>query len=155
MRQFFHGTVLLAGAISTGEQVAAACLLGADLVYMGTRFIATRECAATAEYKNMIVTAQSADIIYTPAVSGIPANFMRQSLEQAQIAWDDPASAQGMHLKDMASEARAWKTVWSAGHGVACIHDIPSIPDLVARLRDEYAQAARHLEPWPAPSECV
>lgn len=152
VRQFFEGTILLAGAVSTGEHIAAACLLGADLVYMGTRFIATRECSATAPYKDMIVTAQSADIVYTPAVSGIPANFMRQSLERAKIEWDDTSQSHGVQLKDMASEARAWKTIWSAGHGAACVHDVPEIPDLVARLGREYENALHHTQPWPTPS---
>ncbi|MDB4985573.1 MAG: 2-nitropropane dioxygenase, partial [Myxococcaceae bacterium] len=83
VRQFFKGTILLAGCLSTGRDVAAAELLGADFAYMGTRFIATRESIVPDAYKQMITEATSADILYTPAISSIPANFLRQSIVQA------------------------------------------------------------------------
>ena len=93
--------------------------------------------AAQAEYKQMIVDAGASDITYTPAVSGIPANFLTPSLIANGI---DPKSLPE-HKLDMGEEARAWKTVWSAGQGAGAVHDILPAAQLVRRLGDEYAEA--------------
>ncbi|AUY34407.1 nitronate monooxygenase [Pseudomonas soli] len=142
IRQFFDKTLLLAGCLNHGHELLAAQLLGADLGYMGTRFIATRESQAQDAYKQMILGAGAADIVHTPAVSGIPASFLRQSLEQAGY---DLAALKSNHeagkLKPLDEEAKAWKTVWSAGQGVGEIHDLPTAGDLIARLQDEYRAA--------------
>ncbi|HYC97669.1 nitronate monooxygenase family protein [Brevundimonas sp.] len=137
VRSFFDGTIILSGCLSTGSDVAAATMMGADFAYMGTRFIATAESEAQPHYKEMIVEAGSADITYTPAVSGIPANFLTPSLIENGI---DPKSLPE-HKLDMGEEARAWKTVWSAGQGAGAIHDILPAAQLVRRLKDEYSQA--------------
>ncbi|HYD27164.1 nitronate monooxygenase family protein [Brevundimonas sp.] len=137
VRTFFDGTIILSGCLSTGRDVAAATMMGADFAYMGTRFIATTESQAQTHYKEMIVEAGSADITYTPAVSGIPANFLTPSLVENGI---DPKTLPE-HKLDMADEAKAWKTVWSAGQGAGAVHDILPTADLVRRLRDEYAEA--------------
>lgn len=137
VRGFFDGTIILSGAISTGRDVAAARALGADFAYLGTRFIATTESAAQAEYKQMIVDSGSMDVTYTPAVSGIPANFLTKSLVANGI---DPKTLPE-HKLDMADEAKAWKTVWSAGHGSGAIHDVMPTADLVARLKSEWREA--------------
>lgn len=137
VRGFFDGTIILSGCLSTGRDVAAATMLGADFAYMGTRFIATTESQAQPHYKEMIVEAGSMDITYTPAVSGIPANFLTPSLIENGI---DPKTLPE-HKLDMADEAKAWKTVWSAGQGAGAVHDILPVAELVARLRDEYAEA--------------
>jgi nitronate monooxygenase len=112
-------------------------MMGADFAYMGTRFIATTESQAQAEYKQMIVDSGATDITYTPAVSGIPANFMTKSLVANGV---DPKSLPE-HKLDMGDEAKAWKTVWSAGQGVGAVHDILPTSELVDRLRQEFAQA--------------
>lgn len=138
VRRFFDGTLILSGCLSTGRDVAATRMLGCDFAYMGTRFIAAAESSAPPAYKQMVVEAGSMDITYTPAVSGIPANFMTPSLIQNGV---DPKSLPE-HKLDMGDEAKAWKTVWSAGQGAGAVHDIPSTADLVARLRSEYAAAA-------------
>ncbi len=139
-REVFDGPLLLAGALSTGAHLAAARAMGADLCYMGTRFIATEECAADAAYKDMVTQARAQDIVYTPAVSGVAANFLRQSLEAAGL---DPKALPEDRKLDFAekSEARAWKTIWSAGHGVGAIQDAPSVAVLVERLEREYRAA--------------
>jgi nitronate monooxygenase len=148
IRQFFDKTLLLAGCLNQGHEVLAAQLLGADLAYLGTRLIATQENAASAAYKQMILDAKAADIIHTPAVSGVPASFMRQSLE---LAGYDLKQLQnkgevnyGEKLKPMDEEAKAWKTVWSAGQGVGNIRDLPSVEQLIARLDKEYRAALTH-----------
>lgn len=142
VRSFFDGTIILSGCLSTGRDVAAATMMGADFAYMGTRFIATTESQAQAHYKEMIVEAGSADITYTPAVSGIPANFLTPSLVENGI---DPKSLPE-HKLDMADEAKAWKTVWSAGQGAGAVRDILPASQLVRRLREEYSQACDEFD---------
>tara|TARA_R110002110_G_scaffold10201_12_gene49959 strand:- start:2528 stop:3472 length:945 start_codon:yes stop_codon:yes gene_type:complete len=146
IREVFDGTILLAGGLSHGEDILAAQALGADLAYMGTRFINTTESQAEDAYRTMIIESVSSDIIHTPAVSGIPASFMRQSLEAAGFQMDKLNQSgeinYGEKLKPIDDEAKAWKTVWSAGQGVSQITDVVSVEALVSRLKQEY-QAAR------------
>jgi nitronate monooxygenase len=157
IRQFFDKTLLLAGCLNQGHEVLAAQLLGADLAYMGTRLIATQENAASPAYKQMILDAKAVDIIHTPAVSGVPASFMRQSLELAGYDLKQLQSKgevnYGEKLKPMDEEAKAWKTVWSAGQGVGAIADLPSVEQLIARLDSEYRAALEHSQRlqqrWP------
>lgn len=148
IRQFFDKTLLLAGCLNHGHEILAAQLLGADLAYLGTRFIATQESQASTAYKQMLLDARAADIIHTPAVSGVPASFMRQSLEAAGYdlaRLNDKADVNyGEKLKPVSDEAKAWKTVWSAGQGVGDIHDLPTVSELVERLDREYRAALQH-----------
>lgn len=151
IRQFFDKTLLLAGCLNHGHEILAAQLLGADLAYLGTRFIATQESHAGEPYKQMLLDAKAADIIHTPAVSGIPASFMRQSLQAAgydlQRLQDKGEVNYGEKLKPVSDEAKAWKTVWSAGQGVGDIDDLPSVAELVARLDAEYHAARQRFTP--------
>jgi nitronate monooxygenase len=146
LREFFQKTILLAGSLGRGDDILAARAMGADLAYMGTRFIATQESMAQDEYKQMLLHSQAEDIIYTPAVSGIPASFMKESLEKAgimqKILNGDVHDGQKLDLGD---EAKAWKNVWSAGHGVNTIHDIPTTAELIHRLEAEYTKAKAAL----------
>jgi nitronate monooxygenase len=142
IRQVFAGTILLAGALSTGAHVLAAQALGADLAYIGTRFIATREALVTDAQKRMLLDTRAADIVYTPAVSGVGANFLRASLIEAGL---DPGTLPA-HKLDLGNEARAWTTVWSAGQGVGSIDDLPSVRELCDRLATEYAAARAALK---------
>lgn len=137
VRQFFSGTIILSGCLSTGQDVAGALMMGADFAYMGTRFINTTEAMAPEAYKAMIIDSGATDIVHTPAVSGIPANFMIKSLEANGI---DPKTLPE-HKLDMGEEAKAWKTVWSAGQGAGAIHDVVPAGELVSRLISEYRQA--------------
>jgi len=118
--------VLVAGGLANGAQLLAALALG-DGGYFGTRFIATRESGAAPEYKQSLLAASPDDIVYTPEVTGVPANFIKTSLARLQEG------------------ARPWKDVWSAGHGVAQIRDLPGAGELVARLVREYQQAKEEL----------
>jgi nitronate monooxygenase len=149
IREVFDGTILLAGGLSHGEDLLAAQAFGADLAYLGTRFINTFESQADEAYRNMIIEAVSGDIIHTPAVSGVPASFMRQSLEAAGFPMDKLNQAgeinYGEKLKPIDDEAKAWKTVWSAGQGVSQIHDVLTVPELVSRLSEEYRNARERL----------
>ena len=142
VRSFYDGTIILSGCLSTGGDVAAAIMMGADFAYMGTRFISTTESMAQAEYKQMIVESGASDITYTPAVSGIPANFLTPSLVANGI---DPKSLPE-HKLDMADEAKAWKTVWSAGQGSAGVRDVLPTAQLIHRLTDEFTQACNKFD---------
>ena len=132
---FFSGTIVLAGAISNGRQIAAARMMGADMAYLGTQFIATTEALVAPEYKQMIVTSHAADIVYTPNISGVWANFMRQSIVAAGL---DPDHIPPHGQLDLENEAKAWKRIWSAGQGVGTIRDILPASKLCERLIAEY-----------------
>ncbi|MGE8406666.1 MAG: NAD(P)H-dependent flavin oxidoreductase [Pseudomonas sp.] len=153
IRQFFDKTVLLAGCLNSGREILAAQLLGADLAYLGTHFIASQESAASAEYKDMLLQAKAADIVHTPVVSGVPASFMRQSLEKAGYDLTSLAKGGEIQLKPIHEEAKAWKTVWSAGQGAGAIDEQLPVADLIARLIAEYreaqASAASLSTHWP------
>ena len=146
IRQFYDGTVLLGGALSTGGDVAAAQMMGADLAYVGTRFLGTKECMISDAYKQMLIDSVSTDIVYTPVVSGVPASFLSGSLKEAGI---DPRTAEkpkmdlGLELAGAAEggEKKPWRDIWSAGQGVGSISDLPSTVDLIARLKQEYHAA--------------
>jgi nitronate monooxygenase len=148
IRSFFSGTILLAGSLSDGRSVAAARMLGADLAYLGTRFIATEEANAPDAYKQMLLASAAADILYTDAISGIAANFLEPSLRQAGL---DPAHLPTKHEIDLGTEldteSKAWKDIWSAGQGVGTIHDIPTTRALVDRLVAEYREACETFRP--------
>jgi nitronate monooxygenase len=144
IRQFYPGTIILSGAMSTGAHVVAARAAGADFAYLGTRFIATTESRAPEDYKQMILAATAKDIVYTNAISGVNGNFLRASLEVAGLDPDNlPEFNRELHLGS--SEKRAWKNIWSAGQGVGAIHDVPSTAELVTRLQREYAEALAGL----------
>ncbi len=153
VREMFDGIVLLAGAMSSGKDVATAMQMGADLAYMGTRFINTKEAVASDDYKNMIIEGGTADIVYTAAVSGVNGNYLRQSLEAAGITKELWASKSKMDFsKATDNEAKAWKTIWSAGQGVATIHDNLPVSELIDRLKMEFKGAlenqAKLMDRW-------
>lgn len=149
IREFWDGCLVLGGAINDGHAIRAAEVLGADLVYMGTRFLATRESQAQEDYKRMVVEAGVGDLVYTDRLSGVHANFLRPSLERfgIDVASLPPKKPDMSSLTN--SEARLWKDLWSAGQGVATIHDLPSVAELVARIAADY-RAACLLPPSPA-----
>jgi nitronate monooxygenase len=144
IRRIFDKTVILSGAITHGRQIAAAQLMGADLAYLGTRFINTRESLAPAGYKEMILASTAKDIVYTPAISGVHANFLRASIV---AAGSDPDNLQSSVKLSISSEdeAKAWKDVWSAGQGVGDIQDILPAGELCRRLIAEYREAIKGL----------
>lgn len=146
IRSFFDGAIAVSGSISHGRDIAAVRAMGADLAYIGTRFIATREADAPDAYRQMIVDSGTTDIVYTPKISGVNANFLRPSIKAAGM---DPDALVGHGELNLANEARAWKTVWSAGHGVAGINDVLGAAELCDRLKSEYAEAIAALAADP------
>ncbi|MGB1561965.1 MAG: NAD(P)H-dependent flavin oxidoreductase [Sinimarinibacterium flocculans] len=145
IRSVFDGYIVLSGCISSGRGVAAARALGADFAYMGTRFIATQEANAPEAYKQMLIDAGSADIVYTPAISGIPANFLRPSIVGAGLDPDNLKPKTEINLGEELSASKAWKDIWSAGQGTTEIRDLPPAAELCARLIREYGETCRSL----------
>lgn len=152
VRSFFDKTIILSGCMSTGRDIASAMQMGADLAYMGTRFINVEESKADEGYRNMIIESGASDIVYTAAVSGVAANFLQPSLEAMGITkdlWDKKAKIDfGSELDAAKAEAKAWKTLWSAGQGVATINDVLPTGELVDRLRSEFREAIEEQAKW-------
>lgn len=142
VRQLTDRAVILAGAISTGRDVLAAQVMGADLVYMGTRFINTEESGAAEDYRQMIVEANATDILFTAAMDGAPSNLLAPSLLRAGVDLDELRRQSPGAIAAVAERKKRWKDVWSAGHGVGAIHDVLSVSALCDRLKAEY-EAAR------------
>lgn len=150
VRNIFDGTILLSGCLSTGRDIASAMQIGADLAYMGTRFINVEESRADEGYRNMIIEAGTKDIVYTAAVSGVNANFLRPSLEAMGITkemWSLKAKMDfGKEMDAQKAEAKAWKTIWSAGQGVATIKDNMPVAELAKRLKTEFTVAIKEQQ---------
>lgn len=141
VREFFKGIIALAGAISDGRSIRAAEVLGADIAYMGTRFIATAESDAESEYKDMLVTATTEGVVYTNAFSSVWANFLEASIRKVGM---DPARLpppKGLWQPDLPDGIKAWRDVWSGGHGVGLVTSSPPVAELVAQLAQEYRDA--------------
>ncbi|MFT4831889.1 MAG: nitronate monooxygenase [Psychroserpens sp.] len=142
IKRFYHKTIILSGCISTGRDIASAMQMGADLAYMGTRFINTTESMANDNYQKMIEGSTASDVVYTAAISGVHANFLRDSLKAAGITQEDLKKDTKIDFgKELDTEAKAWKTIWSAGQGVATIDDTISVGELTNRLKTEFKSA--------------
>ena len=136
VKKFYDKTIILSGCISNGRDVASALQMGADLAYMGTRFINTEESKATDEYRKMIIEAGASDVVYTAAISGVHANFLAASLKAAGITEEDLKKDTKIDFgKELDTEAKAWKTIWSAGQGVTTIDNVLSVSALVKELK--------------------
>ncbi len=154
VRQFFDKNIILSGCISTGRDIASALQMGADLAYMGTRFINAEESKAPEAYRQMIIDAGASDVTYTAAISGVHANFLAASLQAAGITEEDLKRDTKIDFgKELDTEAKAWKTIWSAGQGVATIKDVVSVASLVDQLKSEFKTAVEEqtklLEVYP------
>ena len=143
IRAWFDGPLLLSGAIATGGAVLAAEAMGADLAYIGSAFIATREAGADDAYKRMIVAGSADDILYTPFFSGVLGNYLKPSIRAAGLDPDDlpEASAAAMDF----GKPRTWKDIWGAGQGIGAVDKIVGAAERVARLKREYDAARRRL----------
>ncbi|MBB6444268.1 NAD(P)H-dependent flavin oxidoreductase [Bacillus benzoevorans] len=141
VKEFWDGIIILAGGISHGQDILAAQILGADLVYMGTRFIATKESLANPDYEHMLIQAGVEDIIYTDSFSGVHANYLKPSIVRAGL---DPEKLQkkgDFNWSESKEGAKAWKDIWSAGHGVGAIKKIQSVAEVAKELLQEYESA--------------
>ncbi len=142
IKKFFDKTIILSGCISTGRDIASAMQMGADIAYMGTRFINTDEAKAPEEYKKMIIDAGASDVVYTASISGVHANFLGASLKAAGITEEDLKKDTKIDFgKELNTEAKAWKTIWSAGQGSALIENSVPVAELVNDLKSEFKSA--------------
>jgi len=142
VREFWDGLVILAGAISTGRGIRAAEVLGADLAYLGTRFIATNESLASEPYRKMVVDCDASDILRSAAITGVPANWLRPSLEQAGYDTSALAQREKVNFGNPHEGVKPWKNVWSAGQGVGVVREIMPVAELVDKLAQEYCEAS-------------
>lgn len=142
IKKIFQKTIILSGCISTGRDIASAMQMGADLAYMGTRFINTEESKASPEYQKMIIDAGASDVVYTASISGVHANFLGASLQAAGITEEDLKKDTKIDFgKELDTEAKAWKTIWSAGQGSALIDNSIPVAELVTNLKREFKEA--------------
>lgn len=150
VRKVFDKKIILSGCLSTGNDIASALQMGADMAYMGTRFINVKESMAHDDYKKMILESSAEDIVYTAAVSGVNANFLRPSLEAMGITeeqWKESKKIDfGTHSDAISEEAKAWKTIWSAGQGVTSIENTISVNQLVSNLKNEFISSVKNQE---------
>ena len=140
IKDIFDGFVILSGSMSNGRDVLAAECIGADLAYMGTRFIATKEANAVDEYKDMIIDSDADDIVYSSLFTGIHGSYLKGSIIKSGI---DPENLEHgdkntMNFDSSESKAKAWKDIWGAGQGVGSMKDIPNVSDLVDEIEQDY-----------------
>ena len=140
IKEIFDGFVILSGSMSNGRDVLAAECIGADLAYMGTRFIATKEANAVDEYKDMIIDSDADDIVYSSLFTGIHGSYLKGSIIKSGI---DPENLElgdknTMNFDSSESKAKAWKDIWGAGQGVGSMKDIPNVSDLVDEIEQDY-----------------
>jgi nitronate monooxygenase len=148
VRRRWQGAVLLAGGIADGASILAARALGADFAYMGTRFAATQESLAAPEYKALLVSQTMADVITTDRISGVSATFLRGSILRAGLDPDALPERLGVFKPAIPPHVKAWRDVWSGGHGVGLIDDVPSVAGLVDRLEAQFEAARASSNLW-------
>jgi len=148
MREIFDGPIALSGSIADGRGILAAQAMGADLAYMGTRFIATKEANASEAYKQALVDSTADEIVYSPLFTGVHGNYLRRSIVNAGLDPDNLPTADKTTMNFGSggnTDAKAWRDIWGAGQSVAGITDVPTVAELVDRLEAEYLQAKARL----------
>ncbi len=144
IREFFDGPLLCSGSIATGGAVLGAQAIGADLAYLGTRFVATKEANASEDYKQGLIDSSGGDIIYSSLFTGVHGNYLKSSIEAAGLDPNDLPEA-GKASMNFGSggntDAKAWTDIWGSGQGVGSIHSAPSVQDVVDQLKKEYEAA--------------
>ena len=149
VKEWFDGTILLSGSISDGYSIASAIALGADLAYIGTRFIATEEANADQRYKDMLIESSASDIVYSSLFTGVNGNYLKPSIEKAGL---DPDNLPGADKSKMNfgsggnTKSKAWKDIWGSGQGIGSIKSDPTVQDLVNELIEQYEQAYGEMQ---------
>ena len=141
LRQWWQGPLVLSGAIATGQAILAAQIMGADLAYLGSAFIATEEANAHPDYKRMIVESGPEDIVYTDLFTGVHGNYLRQSLVRAGLDPDKLPASDPSKMDFSENRVRPWRDIWGAGQGVGAVKAVVPAAELVARLKHEYLAA--------------
>ena len=149
VKEWFDGTILLSGSISDGYSIASAIALGADLAYIGTRFIATEEANADQRYKDMLITSSASDIVYSSLFTGVHGNYLKPSIEKAGLDPDNLPSADKSKMNFGSggnTKSKAWKDIWGSGQGIGSIKNDPSVQELVNELTDQYEKAYGEMQ---------
>ena len=141
IRQWFDGPLLLSGAIANGGAVLAAQAMGADLAYIGSPFIATREARAADEYKEMIVESRAADIVYSNLFTGVHGNYLKGSISAAGLDPDNLPQSDPSKMDFGGDKTKAWKHIWGCGQGIGAVSEVVGAAELVDRLAREYEAA--------------
>ena len=149
VKEWFDGTILLSGSISDGHSIASSLALGADLAYIGTRFIATKEANADQRYKDMLIESSASDIVYSSLFTGVNGNYLKPSIEKAGL---DPDNLPGADKSKMNfgsggnTKSKAWKDIWGSGQGIGSIKSDPTVQDLVNELTEQYEKAYGEMQ---------
>ncbi|MEM8985640.1 MAG: nitronate monooxygenase family protein [Pseudomonadota bacterium] len=153
VKQWYDGAIILSGAIADGWSAASAVAMGADLAYVGTRFIASAEANADQAYKQMLVDHAANDIVYSSLFTGVHGNYLKPSIARAGLDPDNLPEADKSTMNFGSggnTDAKAWKDIWGAGQGLGQIHDVTPVGDIVARMADEYEAARARLAGYGA-----
>jgi nitronate monooxygenase len=145
VRKFFKGPIALSGSIATGDAILAAQAMGADLAYIGSRWLATEEANVSEEYRKAIVESAAADIVYTNLFTGVHGNYLKKSILAAGLDPDALPESDKSKMSFGSASAKAWRDIWGAGQGVGLMDDVPSVAEMVERLKTEYAAARVRL----------
>jgi len=148
IREWFHGPLALSGSIATGRSILAALAMGADLAYIGSAFIATKEANAEDAYKQMIVDCSADDIVYTNLFTGVHGNYLKPSIAKSGLDPDNLAQSDASKMNFGSGgrdEYKAWRDIWGCGQGIGAIHSAPPAAELIERLRREYVEAVAEL----------
>jgi nitronate monooxygenase len=148
VRQFFNGPIVLSGSIATGDAILSAQAMGADLAYIGSRWLATQEANVSDEYRQAIVESSAADVVYTNLFTGVHGNYLKKSIVNAGLDPDNLPEADKSKMNFGSggdTKAKAWRDIWGAGQGVGLMDDVPTVAEMVARLEREYVAARQRL----------
>jgi nitronate monooxygenase len=148
VRKFFKGPIALSGSIATGGAVLATQAMGADFAYIGSRWLATKESNIDESYRQAIIESSAADIVYTNLFSGVHGNYLKKSIVTAGLDPENLPQADKSKMNfggGSGSKAKAWRDIWGAGQGVGLMDDVPSVGEMVERLKTEYEAARKRL----------
>ena len=148
VKEWFDGTIILSGSIGDGYSVASSLALGADLAYMGTRFIATEEANADIGYKKMLEESAASDIVYSSLFTGVHGNYLKPSIDKAGLDSNNLPEADKSSMNFGSggnTDAKAWKDIWGSGQGIGGIVDSPPVQELVDRIQSEYEEATQEF----------
>ncbi len=141
VRKFFDGPIALSGSIASGDAILAAQAMGADFAYIGSRWLATKEANTSEGYRQAIVESSAADIVYTNLFTGVHGNYLKKSIVNAGLDPDNLPQADKTSMNFSTSSAKAWRDIWGAGQGVGLMDDVPTVAEMVGRLKREYLAA--------------
>ena len=145
VRKFFSGPLALSGAIASGDAILAAQAMGADFAYIGSRWLATRESNVSDAYRDAIVESAAADVVYTNLFTGVHGNYLKKSIVNAGLDPEALPESDKSKMSFGSGSAKAWRDIWGAGQGVGLMDDVPTVADMVARLKAEYDAARARL----------